>query len=247
MRTLVIGDIHGGYRALIQLLERLEVEPRDQLIFLGDYVDGWSQSFEVIEELISLSRKRALHKHTAPIFLRGNHDELVLDFLVKGQKNKQWLHHGGTSTVKSYSGKSESEIARHISFLTDELVDFYELDGNGYFHAGFHNLNGPHYEYYKNLPYWDRSLWEMALCIDPNLSKDDSRYPNRLKLYNEIFIGHTPTTRLDSTQPIHAANIWNVDTGAAFTGPLTALCVETKEIWQSDPLPDLYPEEKGRN
>jgi serine/threonine protein phosphatase 1 len=166
---------------------------------------------------------------------------------VKGHENEQWLHHGGTSTIKSYSDRSEADVARHIAFLTDELEDFYELDGNGYFHAGFHNLNGPHYEYYKNLPYWDRSLWEMALCLDPRLSKDDPRYPNRLKLYKEIFIGHTPTIRMDSTEPIKAANIWNVDTGAAFTGPLTALCVETKEIWQSDPLPELYPEEKGRN
>ncbi|PRP67564.1 metallophosphoesterase family protein [Nonlabens agnitus] len=247
MRTLAIGDIHGGHRALTQLLERVDPQPDDRLIFLGDYVDGWSQSYEVIEELISLKRKRAKNNHTAPIYLRGNHDELVLNFLVKGQQNRQWLFHGGSSTVTSYSKRSDQDIARHVAFLTEELEDFLELDGNGYFHAGFHNLNGPHHEYYKNLPYWDRSLWEMALCIDPNLSEDDPRFPNRLKLYTEIFIGHTPTTRLESTKPIHAANIWNVDTGAAFTGPLTALCVETKEVWQSDPLPDLYPNEDGRN
>lgn len=247
MRTLVIGDIHGGHRALIQLMDRIDLQSDDRLIFLGDYVDGWSQSYEVIEELISLARKRTLAQQPVPVFLRGNHDELVLDFLAKGEEKEQWLHHGGNSTVKSYADKSEAEIARHVAFLTDELVNFYELEGNGFFHAGFHNLHGPHHEYYKNLPYWDRSLWEMALCLDPNLSKDDPRYPNRLKLYKEIFIGHTPTSRLDSTKPIHAANIWNVDTGAAFKGPLTALCVETKEIWQSDPLPDLYPNEEGRN
>ena len=247
MRTLAIGDIHGGHRALTQLLERIDPQPDDQLIFLGDYVDGWSESYEVIEALISLSRKRKKQNHTAPIFLRDNHDELVLDFLIKGEKREKWLRHGGKSTVKSYSDRSKKEISKHVDFLTNELHDFYELDGNGYFHAGFHNLNGPHYEYYKNLPYWDRSLWEMALCIDPNLLEDDPKYPNRLKLYKEIFIGHTPTTRLESTKPINAANIWNVDTGAAFIGPLTALCVETKEIWQSDPLVDLYPDEDGRN
>lgn len=247
MRTLAIGDIHGGYRALIQLLERIGLQPDDQLIFLGDYVDGWSQSFEVLEELISLAQKQKQNNCPVPIFLRGNHDDLVLDFLVRGEQNKQWLYHGGSSTVYSYTGKSEKEITKHVAFLKNELVDFYEHKGNGYFHAGFHNLNGPHNEYFKGLPYWDRSLWEMALCIDPNLSEDDPRFPNRLKLYKEIFIGHTPTTRLDSTHPINAANIWNVDTGAAFTGPLTALCVETKEFWQSDPLQELYPDEDGRN
>jgi serine/threonine protein phosphatase 1 len=43
------------------------------------------------------------------------------------------------------------------------------------------------------------------------------------------------------------ANIWNVDTGAAFKGPLTILDVDTKEFWQSESLPTLYPNEKGRN
>ncbi|AZQ43343.1 metallophosphoesterase family protein [Nonlabens ponticola] len=247
MRTIVIGDIHGAHRALTQLLDRLQPQPDDCLIFLGDYVDGWSQSYEVLEFLITLSRKRKQQNHTAPIYLRGNHDELVLNFLVKDERNEQWLHHGGTSTVESYANRSDADRARHVAFLIDELLDFLELDGNGFFHAGFHNLHGPHYEYYKNLPYWDRTLWEMALCIDPNMSPDNDRYPNRLKMYKEIFIGHTPTTRLGEMKPIHAANVWNVDTGAAFLGPLTAMCIETKEIWQSDPVHTLYPNEDGRN
>jgi serine/threonine protein phosphatase 1 len=46
-RTLVIGDIHGSYKALRQILERAAVTPDDLLIFLGDYVEGWGQSPEV--------------------------------------------------------------------------------------------------------------------------------------------------------------------------------------------------------
>lgn len=44
MRTLVIGDIHGAYLPLMQALDRARISPLDTLIFLGDYVDGWSQS-----------------------------------------------------------------------------------------------------------------------------------------------------------------------------------------------------------
>lgn len=54
MRTLVIGDIHGAYLPLMQALDRARISPLDTLIFLGDYVDGWSQSPEVIEYLINL-------------------------------------------------------------------------------------------------------------------------------------------------------------------------------------------------
>ena len=49
MRTLVIGYIHGGLRALHQIMERANVTTKDTLIFLGDYVDGWSQSPQVLD------------------------------------------------------------------------------------------------------------------------------------------------------------------------------------------------------
>jgi len=45
MRTLVFGDIHGGFKALAQLFDKIDVKKEDHLIFLGDYVDGWSESF----------------------------------------------------------------------------------------------------------------------------------------------------------------------------------------------------------
>ncbi len=247
MRTIVIGDIHGGYKALMQLLERIQVQDDDLLIFLGDYVDGWSESFEVVDFLISLSRKRTQQHLTAPIFIKGNHDALVLDYLVNNTKDPNWLHHGGSSSVVSYKGRSYDELQAHIHFLEHELINYYELNGNGYFHAGFQNLKGPKYEYYPNTVYWDRTLWELAVALNPNLHPDENQYPDRLKLYNEIFIGHTPTTRLGILEPLNKVNVWNVDTGAAFYGPLSALCVETKQVWQSDPVHTLYPNETGRN
>jgi serine/threonine protein phosphatase 1 len=87
----------------------------------------------------------------------------------------------------------------------------------------------------------------MVLAMDNELSEDALTYPNRLKLYKEIYIGHTPVTKIKETTPINKACVWNVDTGAAFQGKLTLMDVDTKEYWQSDALPDLYPNEKGRN
>lgn len=65
--------------------------------------------------------------------------------------------------------------------------------------------------------------------------------------YKEIYIGHTPTTNYNSIEPMFAYKLINVDTGAAFKGRLTILDIDSKEFWQSDLLPDLYPNEKGRN
>ena len=55
-RKLVIGDIHGGLRALHQIFERAKVSKEDTLIFLGDYVDGWSESPQVIDFLLEINK-----------------------------------------------------------------------------------------------------------------------------------------------------------------------------------------------
>ncbi|MBZ9787079.1 metallophosphoesterase [Psychroflexus sp. CAK57W] len=240
-RTLAIGDIHGGFRALEQVLERAEVTKDDQLIFLGDYVDGWSGTPELLSYLIQLKEEQEC------MFIRGNHDDLVLDWFRTGESNPKWLEHGGKSTMKAYKEVSSTVKSLHRQFL--ENLTNYHIDKQNrlFLHAGFANLHGPAAEFYPNTVYWDRSLWEMVKAMDKSLSPEDDFYPTRLKLFNEIYIGHTPTTRMGKTEPVNLANVWNIDTGAAFKGPVSLIDVDTKEVWQSDAVYELYPDESGRN
>ena len=71
MRTLAIGDIHGFSGALETLLGVLNPD-KDQLIFLGDYIDRGPDSRGVLERLIELSQ------NPNHVFLRGNHDDWML-------------------------------------------------------------------------------------------------------------------------------------------------------------------------
>lgn len=240
-RKLVIGDIHGGLRALHQAFERAKVTKDDTLIFLGDYVDGWSESPQVIDFLMELDKTNEC------IFIKGNHDELLLKWLSESRDNLEWYKHGGEATVLAYSSVSVAHKQVHIDFLKS-LRNYYLDEQNRLFiHAGFTNMNGVAYEYFQKTFYWDRTLWETALSLDTSIPTDSPYYPSRLTLYNEIYIGHTPVTKINEIVPINKACIWNVDTGAAFMGPLTVLNIDTKEFWQSDLLPDLYYNEKGRN
>jgi serine/threonine protein phosphatase 1 len=243
-KTFVIGDIHGGLKALLQVLKKINCDENDTLIFLGDFVDGWSQSPAVLDFLIELQKKQKC------IFIRGNHDELLLYWLLGNNENideKLWFQHGGEATVKSYQNIDSETKEKHIDFLKSLQVYYLDDENRLFIHAGFTNMKGVEHEFFKPLFYWDRTLWEMAISLDKNLSEDHIYYPKRLKLYNEIFIGHTPVTHIGKDIPVNFANVWNVDTGAAFKGKLTAMNVDTKEFWQSDSLPDLYPSEKGRN
>ena len=238
-RTLVIGDIHGGLKALKQVFAKAQITENDTLIFLGDYVDGWGESAQVIEFLIELDKKQTC------IFIKGNHDTWCEDWLRTGIAEERWLFHGGKASTKSYLQITDKSA--HLEFF--ERMQNYYIDSQNrlFIHAGFSSMHGPAQETYSSNFSWDRTLWEMALTMDKRIKKDSILYPKRLKLFHEIYIGHTPTLNYGISTPMNAINVWNIDTGAAFKGCLSVLDIDTKEFWQSEPVYLLYPDEKGRN
>ena len=239
--TYVIGDIHGALKALQQLMDRIAPEKEDTLVFLGDYVDGWSESAEVITYLMQLELQYRC------IFIKGNHDAWCESWLHGIMPEASWLRNGGQATVASFNRLSAAERLAHTAFL-ERMQLYYTDDKNRLFiHAGFTSTHGPAHERFEPMLYWDRSLWELALAVDLRIPKESLRYPKRLKLFREIYIGHTPSVNYGEDMPMVAANVHNVDTGAAFMGKISAMNVDTKQVWQSDCVYLLYPNEKGRN
>lgn len=241
MRTFAIGDIHGGLKALTQVLNKIEVKDEDKLIFVGDYVDGWSEAAQVIQLLMDLA------ENINCVFIKGNHDVWAEEWLRSGEVNKTWFMHGGKETMESYEVFSEEEKKQHLAFY--ENMALYHIDDENrlFLHAGFTSTHGVERELDSRSFYLDRTLWEMVVAMDKGISKNDLIYPKRLTHYKEIYIGHTPTTNFEVEVPMNAMNVWNIDTGAAFKGKVTAVNIETKAFLQSDNLPSLYPNETGRN
>ena len=273
-RTLVIGDIHGALKALQQVLQRVSYDIyEDQLIFLGDYVDGWSESAQVVEFLLELEQL-SVHK---PIFLRGNHDVWCQEWLNTGVQKDLWVMQGGQATIESYIATGHLVKQEHKDFF-NKLHNFYIDDQNrGFVHGGFRSKNGLGHEAYNSDYYWDRTLWELVLALHNNykaisrlkeLDQEDDfdeffrPNPYRFEKHKEIYIGHTATTnwinkphlpefkhQKDSGPikvPMHRCNVWNMDTGAGFNGRLTIMDIDTKELFQSDSVKALYPKEHGR-
>ncbi|WP_291906760.1 metallophosphoesterase family protein [Chitinophaga sp. CB10] len=237
-RIIAIGDIHGGLRALIQLLEKLQPDASDQLIFLGDYVDGWSESAQVIDLLIRLSTELTC------IFIKGNHDAHCESWLTGHPLNPRWLTGHGYSTIWSYAGYTAAQKLTHLEFFRSMKYFYTDASNRLFVHGGFTAANGPAYEDDVSVLTKDRTLWELARASD---SRDKAIFPKKLQLFKEIFVGHTPTLNYDSDVPMHACNMWNIDTGAVFYGRLSAIDVVTKEVVQTDVVKELYPGERGRN
>lgn len=239
-QTFVIGDIHGADKALAQALERAPIQKGDTLIFVGDYVDGWSENVEVVNRLMDLQKDHFC------IFLRGNHDQWLQDWLYHRFADDTWLAHGGQITMENYEALDDDTREKHHRFL--KSLHWYYIDMNErlFVHAGFTSKKGPEEENDKRVLFMDRTLWQKAYA-----SKDRSPgsffYPKKQELFREIYLGHTPTINNGTDLPIIANNVINIDTGAAFTGRVTVMNVDTKAYWQSDIVQDLYPEELGRN
>ena len=260
MRTLVVGDIHGGLRALKQVLLKAEITVDDKIIFLGDYVDGWPESAEVIEYLIKLSQSFNC------IFIRGNHDKWCEDWLYFAAAPNIWINQGGKSTRDSYSNNPDLNLDNHRKFFHN-MVNYYVDDKNrGFVHGGFKSSKGLGHESHHSDYYWDRDLLARCLTLHnfmirgalPDFAQDDLRCFK----HKEIYVGHTTTSNWQirdngilkrtnnpnykCTVPINLFNVWNLDTGGGWDGKLTIMDIDTKEFWQSDLVKDLYPEIQGR-
>jgi len=236
MKTYVIGDIHGAYKALKQVFERSPFDPeKDQLIFLGDVADGWSEVPECVELLMTCKNL---------IAVRGNHDWWCWEWMQWGIAPQMWLPQGGQVTHDAYKAQPEL-IPKHREGFFSKQVPFYHDKDNDrvYVHGGYVDPGGIGHDD-ADTYMWDRELWHIAMSGHASMRSgySDQRMPRRLRPHKEIFVGHTSTTMWVKDTPMNKCNVWNLDTGAGWDGKLSIMDVESKEFWQSDKTEDLYPE-----
>ena len=226
MKTFTMGDPHGGLKAIIQVLKKAKFDFRkDRLIVLGDVADGWPDVFECFELLFTIKNL---------IYVRGNHDQWLKDWLKDGRIPNVWTMQGGKNTLSSYKNRSDEDKQRHLDFLKKTPCHYVDEKDRVFVHGGFdpsRRMDNQDKQYMM----WDRSFWE-------NRSKWEHRHPNG---GNEVYVGHTSTTEY-SWQPITVGDITFMDTGGGWEGVLSMMNIDSKELFQSDRLCDLYPGAQGR-
>jgi serine/threonine protein phosphatase 1 len=224
-RTFVVGDIHGAYKALRQCLERSQFDfEKDFLICLGDVCDGWPETKLCIDELLKIENLT---------YILGNHDICALHWMTYGKADRIWRsRQGGEATIQSYKQGLPNQ---HIRFLRKALPFFLNMN-KLFVHAGIDPQMEPEEQTLETL-LWDRTLAKKAL------SQYDNNINYRLIAYDEVYVGHTP---IPAQKPIYSSGVWLMDTGAGWSGVLSLMNIDTKEVFTSDFVHDLYPEEVGR-
>jgi Calcineurin-like phosphoesterase. len=230
MKTFVIGDIHGRYNALMEVIEKSSFDPEeDKLICLGDVCDGGMQTYHVIEYLRKLPNL---------VYIWGNHDgEWFRDYLRTGVELPIWTHQGGIDTLYSYRLHNDEIIPESHKEFIDSGVPYHieTIDGKKsiFVHGGFDPHRPIEEQNYHELV-WDRQLISFAK-------------ENWISEYDQVFVGHTTTEAFGSFEPIKFHNLWMLDTGAGWRGRLTIMDVTTKGFWQSKeqvPQCDCFPSKK---
>ena len=194
-RILAIGDIHGALEKLQMLMMNLNWDPTgDIIVFIGDYVDRGPQSAGVIDHILGMKQWS-----DRIVCLRGNHEQLFMDFL-EGKNIETFLYNGGDTTIDSYGGPDSGIPQEHYDFL-QSLPLYFETDEYIFVHAGLRDGIPLELQDPRDL------LWIREEFIYSEF--DHGR---------RVIFGHTP-----SRVPIVQPNKIGIDTGAVYGGKLTCL------------------------
>ncbi len=200
-KIFAIGDVHGMLFKLERLLDRLPLrKDRDQLVFVGDYVDRGPDSRGVIDRVLQL-----MEQGFQVVCLRGNH-ELMMENYLQDREAEFFLINGGAVTVHSYSvGNDGGQCLvpeTHKNFLRG-LKKFYETDDYLFVHAGFRPGVALEAQADEDV-YWIRNEF---ISSDYDFGK-------------RVIFGHTPFLK-----PFVDRRKIGIDTGAVYGNKLTCVCL----------------------
>jgi serine/threonine protein phosphatase 1 len=218
--VVAVGDVHGRLDLLEQLWLMIDAASRRSaarrriLIFIGDYIDRGLHSAHVIDRLLEG------FPGFETVFLKGNHDETLLQFLVDPSIGEAWRNFGGLETLSSYgishtAGKSWAQTRSEFAAV----------------------LPRAHEEFFKNLRL-HTTIGDYLFVhagVKPRVPLEEQRESDLLWIREEfldssvnfgrvVVHGHTPTDVPDVRR-----NRIGIDTGAYMTGKLTAIVLEGRE------------------
>ncbi len=220
-RIYCIGDIHGRVDLLQQLHSAIEKDVANYtggktIIYLGDFIDRGENSKAVIDVLLN----QPLVGFDA-IYLRGNHEQTMLDFLHQAEIGQAWLTHGGMAALVSYGVKVAKLPARIEDYiaLQSELATRLPKD-----HLAF--LKNTRLSYKAGSYYFVHAGIRPGVALDQQISDDQLWVRDEFLSYHKnheriIVYGHS----INDEPEIHAHRI-GIDTGAYISGKLTALVLE---------------------
>jgi len=213
-KIFAIGDIHGCRAKLEALIPRIGIDSdNDTLVFIGDYIDRGPDSKGVVDLVLDLKEEIR-----TVICLKGNHEEMFLDYLCHGRGKEIYLLNGGDATIASYGYRRTGERGTidvpesHMDFFRSLLL-WYETDQYIFVHAGLRD----------RIPLEDQDVHDLLWV----------RYEFIRSSYDfgkTVVFGHTPVSH---EEPLFLPGRIGIDTGAVYGGPLTCVELPLQKVYRA--------------
>lgn len=216
MRIIVVADIHGDDDKFRKALKSVSLKKTDKLILLGDLIDRGKNSKKVLDTLQLL--KDSGFKNI--IYIRGNHEQMLLDAFENEEKEYVWLKNGGDKTLKSFRVNFANQIPAFYIELIKSSIPYYEYEKYIFVHAGLNfELDNPLEDLHS-------MMWIRDISVD---LYNKSKYSDR-----KIIHGHTPIEQNSILNTFDKKNIINLDNGIYLKrdgfGNLTILDITNNKI-----------------
>lgn len=214
-RLLAIGDVHGHLARLEDLLAQVRPTTADELVLLGDYIDRGE------DPVGCLRRVRRLRAELGAVCLRGNHEQMMLDCVRRGED--VWLHpgNGGLATWTQLRALDPAERADLLAFV-DGLPLMHRRTVDGREHVFVHAGVEPGVDLDQQDP--DALLWIRGEFLG-GFRGDGRRY----------VVGHTPVQAVtpDKAEPLDLPNgVLMLDTGSFLpNGRITCVDLLSGRTW----------------
>lgn len=218
-RTLALGDIHGCSLALRAIIRAIDPTAEDLVIALGDFVDRGPDSRGVLEQMVELVERCEV------IPLQGNHELMLLEAIESEENLEFWLQCGGAATLDSYDGDLANIPEIHLAFFRG-CRRYYETDSHIFVHANY-DANLALQEQPDALLFWEH----LMMYPDGTNTIPARHYSGKVAV-----VGHTPQ---GNGEIMDLGDLICIDTYCFGGGWLTALEVETGQVWQADQFGNL--------
>jgi serine/threonine protein phosphatase 1 len=224
VRIYAIGDIHGRADLLDRVLNRIDADlaknpvSNSVEVFLGDYVDRGPDSRQVLDRLVARKRTHRM------VFLKGNHETYLAEFLSNPPILDEWQRIGGLETLMSYgitpSINADTAAQARLAAAFDQALPESHRQFLGDLQSSF--TCGDYYFVHAGV--------RPGIPLEKQREEDLLWIRREFLLYEKDFSkivvhGHTPVQ-----QPDIRPNRINIDTGAFATGNLTCLILEDDTI-----------------
>ncbi|HVF86735.1 MAG TPA: metallophosphoesterase [Pyrinomonadaceae bacterium] len=202
-RTIVVGDIHGCFDELSDLLDKAELGEGDSIVSVGDLIVKGPKNREVIELFSGGEQFSAV---------LGNHDRAILQF---------WR--GGRKTLKPAQERCRDELAGERERFRDYLESLpamIDLGSHLVVHAGVRpgvTLAAQTIE----------DLTELRTLGADRTSREGTPWYDEYDGEKIVLFGHWP-----AAEPRRGRRAVGLDTGCVYGFHLTAYVIETDEMIQ---------------